>query len=71
MELGQVNKYIKGKTEVTVNFPEQAITCRYCPFCKCEQMYGRYSCRLTEEWLLGYDKGIGGECPLEFKEDEQ
>lgn len=65
-----VNWYETGSVEVPVHFPEGKRACKYCwPFCRYERDYNRYSCKLTEEWLLDIDKGIGKACPLKFGEE--
>lgn len=64
-------KYTKGVAVVPVFFPENKVSCQYCPFCKYEDRYYRYSCRLTTEWLLDFKLGVGEQCPLIFEEEEK
>ena len=66
-----VESYVTGTVEVPVHFPEGKVACCWCPlFCRFEENFKRYSCRLTHEWIPDPFHMIGGQCPLKFKEDE-
>jgi len=68
---GSVTYYAKANVGVSVNFPEGDISCRWCKlFCRYEDSFKRYSCRLTDEWLLNPFKEIGFNCPLIFEGGE-
>ena len=62
--------YTIGNVDVEIGFPENKVQCNYCMFCKYEESYKRYSCRLTYEWLLDPMHRIGCKCPIKFKEEE-
>ena len=50
---------------ITVHFPIDKVQCNYCSlFCRYEENFKRYSCRLTGEWLLDPFHAVGDECPL-------
>jgi hypothetical protein len=66
-----VSKYASGTASVTVFFPDEKVCCNYCLFCKYEDSYKRYSCRITDEWLLYPFHGIGANCPLKFEGGKQ
>lgn len=70
--MGRINgveHYAAGVVKVPVYFPNGDVSCRWCPlFLRHEEAFKRYSCRLTGEWILDPLHGIGGKCPLEFKE---
>ena len=66
-----ITTYIKGDTVVSVYFPAGQVCCKYCPlFLKYEKYFDRYSCALTNEWLLEPMFEPGEKCPLHFKERE-
>lgn len=57
--------YTALTTPVTVHFPVDAVHCQYCNlFCRYEESFKRYSCRLTGEWLLDPFHDTGDKCPL-------
>ncbi|MEG0897847.1 MAG: hypothetical protein RSF73_09910 [Ruthenibacterium sp.] len=58
--------YFTPKTAaVTVYFPTDRVQCQYCAlFCRYEENFKRYSCRLTNEWLLDPLHTVGEQCPL-------
>lgn len=61
--------YETATATVPVHFPEGHIACQYCKlFCRYEEGFKRYSCRLTDEWLIDPMHNIGFDCPLKFKE---
>lgn len=67
-----VTHYAKARITIPVNFPNGKIACQYCKlFLRYEEAFKRYSCRLTEEWLLSPMTGVGERCPLEFTEKEE
>lgn len=69
MKSSGVSSYKKGKTEVEINFPNDDVACRWCwLFLKYEDNYKRYSCRLTNEWILDPLNCVGEQCPLKIKE---
>lgn len=66
-----VRFYTKGRAEITVNFPEKEVKCKWCPFCRAEQTLGRYWCRLTNKMLYNPESyELGQDCPLIFGSDE-
>lgn len=54
--------YTKGTARVSISFPEDAVMCRYCRFCKVDNL-GRYWCRLTERMLYSIEY-IPDHCPI-------
>lgn len=61
--------YEDARAHVDVHFPEGHIACQYCRlFCRYEENFKRYSCRLTDEWLLDPMHNVGRMCPLDFSE---
>ena len=64
-----VKWYQKSEASVPVYFPEGKKACKWCwIFCRYERDYNRYSCKLTNEWLLDVEQEIGKCCPLKFEE---
>lgn len=64
-----VASYQDARACVDIYFPEGHVACKYCRlFCRYEEAFKRYSCRLTDEWLLDPQKSIGDLCPLDFSE---
>lgn len=62
--------YEKRTTEIPVYFPNGEIVCKWCRlFLRYEDAFQRYSCRLTDEWILDPAHEIGQSCPLTFGED--
>ena len=69
---GQILWYEDATAHVDVFFPEGHIACQYCKlFCRYEENFQRYSCRLTDEWLIGVKQGVGRMCPLIFDKGEK
>jgi len=65
-----VRWYSKGRAEITVNFPEDAITCHYCPFLT-NDITRREKCCITNEIIPDSDYMVGGFCPLNIKSEEK
>ncbi len=64
--------YKTGVAAVRVHFPNGKAACRYCRlFCRYEEAFRRYSCRLTEDWLPDALHTVGERCPLRFEEGEK
>ena len=64
--------YTDLEADVAVHFPEGHIACQYCRlFCRYEENFKRYSCRLTEEWLIDPFHERGRLCPLKRGEKKQ
>ena len=60
-----IQYYTSLSLEMLVHFPEGQATCQYCKlFCRYEENFKRYSCRITEEWLINPFKERGKFCPL-------
>lgn len=53
-------------TSVEIHFPNGEYKCRYCPLL---ETYSRNQCRRTGEYIIDIN-GIGYDCPLTIKEDE-
>jgi hypothetical protein len=64
-----VTSYTKATATMDIFFPDGKVCCNYCLLCRYEEAYKRYSCRITNEWLLSPFTGIGTSCPLQFKEE--
>jgi hypothetical protein len=71
-----VKGYLTGSITINVHFPidhkgKLHKCCKYCDkFCRYEQNYNRYSCKLTGEWLFDIEHEIGLNCPLKFEEEK-
>lgn len=64
-----VENYAHGSVETTIHFPNGEIACKWCHlYCRYEEAFKRYSCKLTGEWIPDPAHCIGGNCPLTFKE---
>ena len=65
-----VRFYTARVVQIDVYFPEGHEACQFCRlFCRYEDSFRRYSCRLTDEWLLDPFHDRGRLCPLIKKED--
>ncbi len=62
-----VGWYTTGKAIITINFPEDAVACFYCPYCRADNMDRRW-CRLTGELIYTKDT-ISDSCPIVFEEE--
>lgn len=64
-----VSYFTKGVAEITVNFPEDFVSCQFCPFCRGESDLKRYWCRLTNNMIYSpFGVGLPDGCPIEIKE---
>ena len=64
--------YTEMEANVRVYFPCEHVTCNYCQlFCRYEENFKRYSCRLTGEWLIDPFHCVGEKCPLRKIENKQ
>lgn len=67
-----VTWYTKMTAPVTIVFPEDKICCANCRlFCRYEDAFKRYTCRLTWEPLLHPFTRIGSRCPFKIEEEEE
>ncbi len=65
-----VSYYTKGQAVIHINFPENDVCCRWCPFCRSEGDLKRYWCRLTNAMLYNPEyPQLPEECPIKFKEE--
>ena len=63
-----INYYTKGKAVIDVSFPEDAVCCQYCRFCRTETELKRYWCRLTNEMIYNpFSPYRGEKCPVVFE----
>ena len=58
-----VRWYTVAECEIQVNFPEDDVKCRWCPFVKHYDGLNRDKCGLTDEILISTEI-IGQRCPL-------
>ena len=66
-----ISYYTKGKAVVEVSFPEDAVCCQYCRFCRTEPELKRFWCRLTNDMIYDPFSPYRSEnCPIKFEEDE-
>lgn len=65
-----VKWYTPGMLRWEIHFPEGQVQCQWCPLCRSRESLKRHECILTGEYLVYPFDGIGGSCPLEFKEDQ-
>lgn len=63
-----VSYYTSGKAVVPVHFPEDAVACRWCPFCYMDNMERNW-CRLNGTLLYTKDT-ISDDCPIVFDKEE-
>lgn len=62
--------YTARTATIDVYFPEGHEACQFCRlFCRYEDSFKRYSCRLTDEWLLDPIHERGRLCPLAGNEE--
>lgn len=62
-----VEYYTVMTREITVNFPNGRVKCRYCPFCYAEKELNRYRCRLHNRLVFTPDEdGIPEWCEFDF-----
>lgn len=63
-----INRCVRYYTTamVEISFPEDRVCCEFCPLL---ETYARAQCRRTGEYIADR-RGIGYDCPLIFKEDE-
>ena len=60
-----VRFYTTGELRLNVSFPENEVSCQWCPFLEYDRGLDRYSCSLTNRTL--YSRFfIPEECPIEF-----
>ena len=63
---GQVLFYTKGKCEITVNFPENNVACKYCQY----YSYATHHCGVDKNIVPPYpEKAIDDNCPLIFESE--
>lgn len=64
-----VKYYTPGIVKLKIHFPENEISCNWCPFCRAEDALKRYWCRLTNEMIYNPYSGLADGCPIRFKEE--
>ncbi len=64
-----VSYYTSGKAIIQINFPEDAVACCWCPFCRAESELGRYWCRLTNSMIYNPFSGLAQGCPIQFEKE--
>lgn len=70
-EQGKVLSYTTASAIIKVNFPENRVVCKFCPFCVSDyRNRKRECCFLTEELLVFDDLTLGNNCPLVIIEEE-
>lgn len=65
---GGVSYYTTGTASIRVHFPEDCVTCQYCPFCRPDSDLRRYWCRLMDEMVYNPFVGVMDFCPIELQE---
>ncbi len=65
-----VSWYTSGIAKVKINFPEDDICCKWCPFCRSENDLERFWCRLTNRMIYNPYIGLSDDCPIEFESEE-
>ena len=65
-----VKYYTEGIASVTVHFPQDEVSCNWCPFCRAEGDLKRFWCRLTNTMIYNPYSGIMDDCPIKFKGGE-
>ena len=66
MSKGEVSFYTKGIAEIVVNFPENDIACKYCPF----YSFTTKHCGIDRNIVPPYpDRSVDRLCPLEIIEE--
>ena len=66
----RLNDGVSYYTEATLKifFPEDKVTCQWCPLCRGEDSLKRNKCALTGEYLVYPFTFRGNQCPLEIIE---
>ena len=63
--------YTSGAATIYIHFPENKVVCQWCKlFLRYEENFKRYSCRLTDEWIIDPFRMRGERCPLEMEKDD-
>lgn len=63
-----VRFYTSGIASVSINFPEDDISCHWCPHCRSESDLLRHWCRLTNNMIYNpYVIGLPETCPIKFE----
>lgn len=65
-----VSFYTRGKLNVDIAFPEDAVCCKYCPFLRADANGARYKCVITGSILYGIE-AMGSDCPIEIVEVDE
>lgn len=66
-----VKWYTSGIAHVSVHFPEDAVCCKYCSFCRAESELGRYWCRLLNSMVYAPNSGVLENCPIVLGENKE
>ena len=67
-----VSFYTKGTVEVSVFFPEDDVRCLWCPFCRAEEAFGRFWCRLNNKMIYNPKyEGLPDSCPITIEKEEK
>lgn len=66
-----VSYYTTGYVNIPVHFPENKVSCQWCPYIRYDDGLKRHLCRFTFEFLPYWNTGIGNQCPIDFKEDDK
>ena len=66
-----VSFYTEGKAEISIFFPENDVRCLWCPFCRAEDAFGRFWCRLTNRMVYNPNYAELPEfCPIKIVKEE-
>lgn len=65
-----VGWYTWGSATVPVCFPEDKVSCQWCPYVRNEDSLKRHRCLLTGEYLPYPFTSRGNECPIIFEPKE-
>lgn len=69
LDKGSVLYYTKAVGTITVYFPEDKVSCEYCPYRYTDNLKVA-RCRITEEFLPYVKLDVGNMCPLEIVKEE-
>ena len=64
-----VNYFTTGYLNYPVHFPEDAVSCSYCPYCHQDSMERKF-CRITGQMLYSKDTRPD-DCPIEIDNKEE
>lgn len=65
----KVEYYTKGQAVINVFYPENDVSCHWCPFWRSEDSLKRSRCLITNEILYKPLTSTGQKCPVVIQEE--